>query len=158
MLKKFEVELSEKIEISTDGNTKSISVIEISKPVVKNRNQYINFYQTLTKSVMSSRPSEEDRKKVDEYENEDEEKEEEEFNARTATAIGTMHLSEQTIRELFKFLSIGDKENAVCKIFGEKISDLELDLLKEKLEDIDLATIIGGIMLNFLPLLQLKKK
>lgn len=157
MLKNFKIELREKVEISVDGNVKNITSVEISKPVVKYRNQYINFYQLLTKSIMSSRPSDEDRKRVsDEEDLKDEEKEE--FNIQAATAVGTMHLSDQIIKELFRFLSIGDKENAVCRIFGEKISDLELDLLKDKLEDIDLATIVGGITMYFLPLMQLKMK
>lgn len=153
MLPSFEIKLSRKIELSVGNDKKIVEKIEIRKPVSKYRFLYINFYQELTKSLLSIKPTkkdvEDEEKKKDDNENK--------FDQETAIAVGSLHMSENLIQKLFKFLEIGDNSNPTCLIFGEKIQPLELDLLKDELDDCDLAAMLGGIILNFLPLMQLKK-
>lgn len=150
----FEIKLEKPIEISVGEDKKKIEKIEIRKPVSKYRFFYTDFYQELTKSLISIKPTRRDEEVVQKIEDKDED---EGFNQEKAMVLGSIHMSGSLIQKMYKFLEIGDKDNPTCLIFGEKIQQLELDLLKDQLDDIDLASILGGIIINFLPLMQLKK-
>lgn len=154
MLPSFEIKLSKGIELLIGNDKKIVEKIEIRKPVSKYRFLYINFYQELTKSLLSIKPT---KKDIENEEKKKDDNDENKFDQETAIAVGSLHMSEDLIQKLFKFLEIGDNSNPTCLIFGEKIQPLELDLLKDELDDCDLAAMLGGIILNFLPLMQLKK-
>lgn len=155
MVASFEVKLYKPISIETEGNTKEVESIEIIKPVVKYRFKYLNFYQLLTKALLQEGKQ---NSRTDEYEDKEALKKElkkDVYDQEVSSAIGALCLNEQIVRELFKFLSLGDDENPVCKIFGSKISDLELDILKDHLDDLDIAAMVGGIINHFLLLTRL---
>jgi len=150
----FEIKLKKPIEISVGENKKKVEKIEIRKPVSKYRFDYVDFYQELTRSLMSIKPSKEDSESA---KRDEDKKKDKEFDQEIAIALGSMHMSKILIQKMFNFLEIGDKENPTCLIFGEKIQPLELDLLKDELDDIDVAAILGGIIISFLPLMQQNK-
>ena len=150
----FEIKLQEKIELDIGENKKIVEKIEIRKPVSKYRNYYSDFYQEITRSLISVKPPEQDSQEINKNKKK---KDKDKFDQDIAIAIGSMHMSNSIIKKLFDFLDIGDKESPTCLILGEKVDQLELDLLKDKLDDIDIAAMLGGIILNFLPLMQLNK-
>lgn len=150
----FEIKLQKPIEISVGEDKKKIEKIEIRKPVSKYRFFYTDFYQELTRSLISIKPSKKDEEVIQKMEKEEKE---EGFDQGQALVLGSIHMSGILIQKMYKFLEIGDKENPTCLIFGEKVQQLELDLLKDELDDTDIASMLGGIIMNFLPLMQLKK-
>ena len=105
MLPSFEIKLSKGIELSIGNDKKIVEKIEIRKPVFKYRFLYINFYQELTKSLLSIKPT---KKDIENEEKKKDDNDENKFDQETAIAVGSLHMSEDLIQKLFKFLEIGD--------------------------------------------------
>lgn len=157
-MKSFEVNLKEKIIIKKGENEKEVISLEIFKPVKGFREKYLSFYKFLTEEflqVIQVMNSDKKNKKNQDFKEDKNDKDE--YDQEASTSLGFMILTSETIDKLFKFLSIGDDENCVCKIYGERVKDLDLDILKKELEDEDIAAILGGIASHFLPILQLSK-